>query len=136
MGFQAGQVFINFPVKDLQASVEFFTAVGFEFDPNYTDENATCMIINDKTYAMLLTREFFSTFSSKAITDTSSHTEVITAISAVSREQVDELVKKALAAGGKPYNDPSDMGFMYTWSFQDIDGHLWEIMYMDENAQQ
>lgn len=136
MGFQAGQVFINLPVKHLQESIDFFTALGFEFNSDYTDENATCLIINENTFAMLLTREFFGTFTSKTIIDTSSHTEVIVAISASSREQVDELVNKALAAGGKPYNDPVDMGFMYNWSFQDIDGHLWEVMYMDGSAQQ
>ncbi|WP_150266961.1 VOC family protein [Paenibacillus tepidiphilus] len=134
MGFQAGQVFINLPVNQLQASIDFFTALGFEFNPHYTDENATCMIINGNTYAMLLTREYFQTFVTKTIVDASSQAEVIIAISASSRAEVDELVNKALAAGGKPYNDPVDHGFMYNWSFQDVDGHLWEVMYMAENG--
>ncbi|MCE3200172.1 VOC family protein [Paenibacillus sonchi] len=134
MGFKAGQLFVNLPVNDLQASINFFTALGFEFNLQYTDENATCLIINDNTFAMLLTKEFFKTFVSKEITDTSSHTEVIMAFSASSRAEVDELVHKALAAGGKKYNDPVDHGFMYSWSFQDIDGHLWETMYMEEGT--
>jgi predicted lactoylglutathione lyase len=134
MGFQAGQLFVNLPVNHLQESIDFFTALGFEFNPQYTDENATCMIINENTFAMLLTREFFGTFTSKSIVDTSGHTEVIMAISVPSREQVDELVKKALDAGGKPFNEPVEHGFMYNWSFQDIDGHLWEVMYMDESS--
>lgn len=134
MGFQAGQLFVNLPVNHLQESIDFFTALGFGFNPQYTDEKATCMIINENTFAMLLTREFFGTFTSKSIVDTSGHTEVIMALSVPSREQVDELVKKALDAGGKPFNDPVDHGFMYNWSFQDIDGHLWEVMSMDESS--
>ncbi|AIQ51942.1 VOC family protein [Paenibacillus sp. FSL R7-0331] len=136
MGFQAGQLFINLPVANLQRSIEFFTAIGFEFNPQFTDENATCMIINGNSYAMLLTREYFGTFTNKTIIDSAAHTEVITCFSAASREQVDELVQKALNAGGKPFNDPVDHGFMYNWSFQDPDGHLWEVMYMDESAAQ
>lgn len=135
MGYKAGQLFVNLPVSNLQDSINFFTALGFEFNPQYTDENATCMIINDNTFAMLLTKEFFNTFTSKSVVDTAGHTEVILAFSAASRAEVDELVHKALEAGGKPFNDPVDHGFMYNWSFQDIDGHLWEVMYMDENAQ-
>ncbi|MEK5236295.1 VOC family protein [Paenibacillus sp. FSL L8-0470] len=134
MGFQAGQLFVNLPVDNLQNSINFFTALGFEFNPQYTDENATCMIINGNTFAMLLVKEFFNTFTSKKIIDTSGQTEVILAISASSKTEVDELVQKALAAGGKPFNNPVDHGFMYNWSFQDIDGHLWEVMYMEENA--
>ncbi|MNI55642.1 Glyoxalase-like domain protein [compost metagenome] len=136
MGFQAGQLFVNLPVTNLQKSIDFFTALGFEFNPQFTDENATCMIINQNTYAMLLTREYFNTFTSKKVIDTAEHTEVIIAISASSKTQVDELVQKALGAGGKPFNDPVDHGFMYNWSFQDPDGHLWEVMYMDESAVQ
>lgn len=102
MGFQAGQLFVNLPVDNLQNSINFFTALGFEFNPQYTDENATCMIINGNTFAMLLVKEFFNTFTSKKIIDTSGQTEVILAISASSKTEVDELVQKALAAGGKP----------------------------------
>lgn len=135
MGYQAGQLFVNLSVNNLQESIKFFTALGFEFNPQYTDENATCMIINGNTFAMLLTKEFFGTFTSKSIIDTAGHTEVILAFSAASRAEVDELVHKALEAGGKPFNDPVDHGFMYNWSFQDIDGHLWEVMYMEQGAE-
>lgn len=134
MGYQTGQLFVNLPVSNLQDSINFFTALGFEFNPQFTNENATCMILNANTFVMLLTREFFKTFVSKEIVDTTGHTEVILAFSAASRAEVDELVNKALEAGGKPYNDPVDHGFMYSWSFQDPDGHLWEVVYMEENA--
>lgn len=117
-------------------SVEFFTKLGFEFNAQFTDENATGMIVNDNTFVMLLVESFFKTFTKKDISVAAKSTEVIVALSADSREQVDELVHKALAAGGKPSNDPADHGFMYAWSFQDIDGHLWEVMYMDASAVQ
>ncbi|MBU7314824.1 VOC family protein [Paenibacillus oleatilyticus] len=136
MAFTADKVFINLPVKDLTKSVEFFTKLGFEFNAQFTDENATGMIVNDNTFVMLLVESFFKTFTKKDISDAAKSTEVIVALSADSREQVDELVHKALAAGGKPSNDPADHGFMYAWSFQDIDGHLWEVMYMDASAVQ
>ncbi|ALX47150.1 VOC family protein [Lentibacillus amyloliquefaciens] len=130
---QAKQIYVNLPVKDLNKSVAFFSKIGFEFDPQATDENATCMVINENTFVMLLVETFFKTFTNKEIADTTNNTEAILAISAESREQVDEIVKKALEAGGKSANDPIDHGFMYGWSFQDIDGHLWEVMYMDES---
>lgn len=134
MGFQAEKTFVNLPVKDLKKTVEFFTKLGFEFDPQYTDANATCMIVNSNTFVMLLVEEFFQTFIKKELADASRTSEVIMALTADSRAQVDELVNKALEAGGKPYNDPVDHGFMYTWSFQDPDNHLWELFYMDPNA--
>lgn len=134
MGLQAKQIYVNMPVKDLNKSVNFFTKVGFEFNPEFTDENATCMVINENTFVMLLVETFFKTFTNKEIADATNNTEAILAISAESREQVDEIVNKALEAGGKPSNDPIDHGFMYGWSFQDIDGHLWEVMYMDESG--
>lgn len=130
---QAKQIYVNLPVKDLNKSVAFFSKIGFEFDPQATDKNATCMVINENTFVMLLVETFFKTFTNKEIADTTNNTEAILAISAESREQVDEIVKKALEAGGKSANDPIDHGFMYGWSFQDIDGHLWEVMYMDES---
>ncbi|MCQ6557385.1 VOC family protein [Paenibacillus mendelii] len=134
MGTQADKIFVNLPVKDLKKSIDFFTALGFEFNAQYTDDNATCMVISEHIFVMLLVEDFFQTFTKKAISDSTKTTEVILALSANSREAVDELVHKALAAGGKASNDPADHGFMYAWSFQDIDGHLWEIMYMDESA--
>lgn len=134
MGFQAKQIYVNVPVKDLQKSMEFFTKVGFEFNPQFTDQNAACMIVGENIYVMLLVENFFKTFTKKEIADAAKHTEVIVAISAESREQVDAVVNKALEAGGKPANDPVDHGFMYGWSFEDIDGHLWELIYMDAGA--
>lgn len=134
MAYTADKIFVNLPVKDLNKSVEFFTKIGFEFNPQFTDENATSMIINDNAFVMLLVENFFKTFTKKDISDTAKSAEVIVALSAASREQVDELVSKALAAGGKSLNDPVDHGFMYVWSFQDIDGHLWELTYMDVSA--
>jgi predicted lactoylglutathione lyase len=134
MAFLSKNIFVNLPVKDLNKTVEFFTQIGFEFNPQFTDENATCMIIGENIYAMLLVEPFFKTFIQKEIADAAKTTEVIVALSADSREQVDEIVNKALAAGAKPYNEPIDHGFMYSWSFQDINDHLWELVHMDENA--
>jgi len=128
------QIYVNVPVSDLTKSVDFFTRLGFEFNKDFTDENATCMIVSDTAFVMLLTNDFFKRFTNKELTDAASHTEAILAISAGSRAEVDEMVNTALAAGGQPSNDKMDEGFMYSWSFQDLDGHLWEVMYMDESA--
>ncbi|MFE1626436.1 VOC family protein [Brevibacillus reuszeri] len=134
MGVTADKIFVNLPVKDLQASIEFFSKIGFEFNPQFTDDNATCMVINDHIFVMLLVEGFFKTFTKKEIADATKSTEVIVALSADSREQVDEIVNKALAAGGTTPNEPTDHGFMYGRSFQDLDGHLWELIYMEEGV--
>ncbi|WP_340015746.1 VOC family protein [Paenibacillus sp. FSL K6-1318] len=134
MGIRAKQIFVNLPVQDLKKSVEFFTKVGFEFDANFTDESATCMIIGENIYAMLLVEERFQSFISKKISNAAETTEVIVALSVDSREQVDVIVQAALDAGGKPSNEPQDHGFMYGWSFQDLDDHLWEVSYIDLSA--
>ncbi len=131
---RAKQIFVNLPVQDLKKSVEFFTKVGFEFDANFTDESATCMIIGDNIYAMLLVEARFQSFISKKISNAADTTEVIVALSVDSREQVDTIVQAALDAGAKPSNEPQDHGFMYGWSFQDLDDHLWEVSYMDLSA--
>ncbi len=128
---RAEQIFVNLPVKDLKRSVDFFTKVGFEFNANFTDESATCMIIGDNIYAMLLVEDRFQSFISKKISNAADTAEVIVALTVESREQVDLIVQAALDAGAKPYNDPQDHGFMYGWSFQDLDDHLWEVSYMD-----
>jgi predicted lactoylglutathione lyase len=130
----ARQIYVNLPVKDVGRSVEFFTQLGFDFDPQFTDENATCMILSDHAFVMLLAEDFFRTFTKKPVTDAAIGTEVILALSASSREEVDDLVGRALAAGGKPSNEPMDHGFMYASSFQDVDGHLWEVVYMETDA--
>ena len=125
------QIFMNLPVKDLDRSVQFFTALGFTFNQDYTDQNATCMVVNDDAYVMLLVEKFFQTFTSKEIVDATSATEAIMAFSVDSRDAVDQMVSKALDAGGTESQPVQDYGFMYSHSFQDPDGHLWEVMWMD-----
>ena len=125
------KIFVNLPVKDLRKSIAFFTALGYSFNQQFTDENAGCLVISDDIYAMLLVEPFFKTFTKKDIADATRSTEAIVALGVENRQRVDELVDKALAAGGSPANDTNDMGFMYTRSFQDPDGHLWEVFYMD-----
>ncbi|MGG0287356.1 VOC family protein [Peribacillus butanolivorans] len=134
MGVQAEKIFVNLPVKDLNASIEFFTKVGFDFNEQMTNENATCVVISESIYVMLLVEDYFKTFTKREIPDTAKSTEAIVALSVKSKEEVDEIVNKALDVGGKPFNEAIDHGFMYGWSFQDIDGHLWEIFYMDESG--
>jgi predicted lactoylglutathione lyase len=128
------QIFVNLPVKDLSRTVEFFKKLGFAFNPQFTDENATCMIIHDNIFVMLLVEKFFKTFTKKEICDTAKDTEVIIALSTESREKVDEMMQQVFEAGGKESREPQDHGWMYGRSFQDINGHLWEIIYMDEKA--
>jgi uncharacterized protein len=130
----ATKIFVNLPVKDLSQSVEFFTKLGFSFDAQFTDETATCMIVSDDIFVMLLTHEKFKTFTPKAICDATKSTEVLVCLSSESREKVDDMVRKAVAAGGTTYNDPQDYGFMYGHGFQDRDGHIWELMYMEPSA--
>ncbi len=127
-------IFVNLPVSDLQRTVDFWSGLGFTFNPQFTDENATCMVISDHACVMLLTEKFFSGFTRKPVVDATAQTETILALSAESREEVDSLVEKALATGGAPSNEPQEEGFMYGRSFQDPDGHLWEVLYMDPAA--
>jgi uncharacterized protein len=127
-------IFVNLPVKDLNKTVEFFTKLGFTFNPQFTDENATCMIVGKDIFVMLLVEKFFKTFTKKEISDTTKNTEAIVALSAQSREEVDQMMEKVLGAGGREARDPQDHGWMYGRSFEDINGHLWEIFYMDESA--
>jgi predicted lactoylglutathione lyase len=128
------QIFVNLPVKDLQKSIGFFTKLGYTFNLNFTNENATCMIISESIYAMLLAEPFFKTFTKKEICDTSKNIEAIIALSCDSRAAVDELGQKAEEAGARIPKPADDQGFMYTRSFEDPDGHLWEIFYMDPAA--
>jgi uncharacterized protein len=129
-----GQIYVNLPVKDLNKTVEFFTKLGFTFNPQFTDENATCMIIDSNIFVMLLVEKYFGTFTKKAISDTTKDTEVIIALATESREKVDEMLSNVLKAGGSEPREPQDHGWMYGRSFQDINGHLWEVIYMDEKA--
>lgn len=128
------QIFVNLPVKDLNKTVEFFTKLGFTFNPQFTDENATCMIVGKDIFVMLLVEKFFKTFTKKEISDTAKNTEMIVALSTQSREEVDQMMEKIVGAGGRESRDPQDHGWMYGRSFEDINGHLWEIFYMDESA--
>jgi len=128
------KIFVNLPVRDLGKSIDFFTKIGFSVNPQFTDENAACVVISDDIYAMLLVEKFFQSFTSKDIVDAAKSTEAILALGLDSRDQVDELVDKALAAGGQPGHFTNDDGFMYGRSFQDLDGHLWEALYMDPAA--
>lgn len=130
----ARQIFVNLPVKDLDRSVAFFTALGFTFNPMFTDENATCMIVAEDIFVMLLVEPFFKTFTPKPLCDAHARTEVLICLSAASRAEVDALVSKALAAGGQTPNPAKDYGFMYQHGFEDLDGHLWELAYMDMAA--
>jgi uncharacterized protein len=128
------QIFVNLPVKDLSKSIEFFTKLGFTFNPQFTDENATCMIVSENIFVMLLVEKFFKTFTPKEICDTTKSAEVLVALSFESRAEVDEIVAKAIAAGGTTYKESNDMGFMYQHGFQDLDGHIWEIFFMESSA--
>jgi predicted lactoylglutathione lyase len=128
------QLYVNLAVDDLDRSVAFFTALGFTFDPRFTDETATSMVVGEDAYVMLLTKAKFAEFAKKPIVDAAAQTEVLLAVSAGSREGVDELADAALASGGAEANDPLDYGFMYSRSFQDPDGHVWEVVWMDEEA--
>jgi predicted lactoylglutathione lyase len=128
------KIFINLPVKDLNNTIDFFTKLGFKFNPQFTDENATCMIVGEDIFVMLLVEKFFKTFTKKEICDTSKDTEVIVALSVESREKVDQMINKALESGGKESREPQDHGWMYGRSFEDINKHLWEIIYIDESA--
>jgi hypothetical protein len=130
----ARQIFVNLPVKDLDRTVTFFTALGFEFNPQFTDEKAACMIIGENSFVMLLVEEFFSTFTNKPISDATQTAEVIVAVSADSREAVAEMVEKAIGAGGTAPNKAHDYGWMYQHGFQDPDGHVWEVAYIDAAA--
>jgi uncharacterized protein len=128
------QIFVNLPVKDLKKSIEFFTTLGYKFDPQFTDSNATCMIVGENIFVMLLVESFFKTFTQKEICDAKKQTEVLVCLSVDSRKKVDELVARAVSAGGTAPTKAKDHGFMYGHGFQDLDGHIWELIYMEPNA--
>lgn len=130
----ATKMFVNLPVKDLDQSIDFFTKLGFSFNAQFTDKTATCMIVSEENFVMLLTHDKFKAFTPKEICDATKSSEVLIALSLENREKVDEMVRKAVAAGGTTYNEPQDHGFMYSHGFQDPDGHIWEVFYMDPSA--
>jgi uncharacterized protein len=130
----AKKIFVNLPVKDLKKSMEFFVKLGYTFNAQFTDETAACMVIAEDIFAMLLTEAKFKGFTPNAICDARKSTEVLVALSCDTRDQVDETVRKAVAAGGNTYNKPQDHGFMYGHGFQDLDGHIWEVFFMEPSA--
>jgi uncharacterized protein len=128
------RLFVNLPVADLNRSVEFFAALGFSFDPQFTDDNATCMVVSEHIQVMLLTQPFFAGFTKKPVADARAATEVLLALSCETRDDVDALVAKAVAAGAATPIEARDHGFMYQHGFEDPDGHQWEVFWMDEAA--
>jgi len=130
----ATKIFVNLPVKNLNRSIEFFTKLGYRFNQQFTDETATCMIVTDDIFVMLLTEAKFKTFTPNEICDAKKYTEVLVCLSLESRAKVDEMVRKAVAIGGTTYNEPQDHAFMYGHGFQDLDGHIWELIYMEPSA--
>jgi len=128
------KLFVNIPVHDLKKSMDFFSSLGFTFNKQFTDEKAACMIVNEDAYFMLLTEPFFRTFTKRQPADTSRATESMFALSCESRPEVDDIVRRAIDAGGTHAMDPVDHGFMYGWSFYDLDNHHWEVLWMDPNA--
>ena len=128
------QIFVNLPVKNVERTRAFFAGLGFSFNPQYSNDQALCMQIGENIFAMLLVERFFQGFTSKPIADARVSTEVLTCLSCESREEVDALVAKAVAAGGRTPNPKQDHGFMYGHGFEDLDGHIWEVMWMDPTA--
>lgn len=127
-------IFVNLPVNDLDASKRFFTELGYSINAQFSDDNATSVVISETIVAMLLKKEFYATFTSKEIADATKTSEVLLCLSAESREKVDELIGKALAAGGTEPREPQDHGFMYSRAFDDLDGHTWEVVWMDPST--
>ena len=127
-------IFVNLPVADLAAAKTFYEAIGATNNPQFTDETAACMVFSDTIHVMLLTHDKFRQFTPKAVADSHATSEVLIAISADSRDGVDEITDKALAAGGREAREKQDYGFMYSRSFEDLDGHIWEPMWMDMEA--
>jgi predicted lactoylglutathione lyase len=131
----ATKIFVNLPIRDLNKSVEFFTKLGFTFNPQFTDETATCMIVSEDIFVMLLTREKFKDFIPHEVCDATKSSEVIICLSCENRAKVDEITGKAIAAGAASPMGSKDYGFMYQNSFQDLDGHLWELVYMESGVE-
>jgi hypothetical protein len=129
-------IFVNLAVDDLDASKKFFTELGYSINPQFSDENAASVVISDTIIAMLLTKQQYAGFTKKEIVDATKSSEVLLGLSAESREKVDELVEKAVAAGGSVTGETQDHGFMYGRAFDDLDGHTWEVIWMDPAAVQ
>jgi len=128
------QIFVNLPVRDLKRSMTFFKALGLSFNPAFTNENAACLVIGENLYAMLLTEPFFQTFTEKTLIDAHTRVETLICLSCESRAEVDDVIAKAVAAGGRTPRPPQDHGFMYGHAFEDLDGHIWELVHMAPEA--
>jgi predicted lactoylglutathione lyase len=128
------QIFVNLPVSDLKRSMTFFKALGLSFNSQFTNDQAACLVVGENIFAMLLVEEFFRTFTHKPLVDPNAATEVIVCLSCESRAEVDDLVAKAVAAGGRAPREPQDHGFMYAHGFEDVDGHIWELVHMSPEA--
>jgi predicted lactoylglutathione lyase len=128
------QIFVNLPIKNMERSQAFFKALGYSFNPQFTNDQGACMVVSETIYVMLLVEPFFQTFTGKPIADAKKSTEVLVCLSCESRSAVDDMVRKARAAGGAVPRQPQDHGFMYAHGFEDLDGHIWEVVYMDPNA--
>lgn len=128
------KIFVNLPVDNVSATMDFFSKLGFSFNEKFTDEKGACMMVGENIFVMFLTNDFFQTFTKKERTDTTKAIEVITALSLESKEEVDELLERALAVGAEEVNEAQDHDFMYSRSFEDLDGHIWEVFFMDESA--
>ena len=129
-------IFVNLAVHDLSRSMDFFRTLGFRFNPKFTDQNAACMILSEQGYVMLLMEPFFKGFTSRELCDTRTHTEALLALTCESRAEVDALLQLAVGAGGVDTGKVQEMGFMYGRSFYDLDGHHWELFWMDPSATQ
>lgn len=130
----ATKIFVNLAVKDLNKSMEFFTQLGFRFNPVFTNETSACMIIGENIFCMLLAESKFKEFTGKKISDAHKFIETLISIDLDSRKKVDEMVEKAIGAGGATYRETDDLGWMYQRSIEDLDGHQWELIYLDEVA--
>ena len=127
----ATKIFVTLPVRDLRKSIEFFSRLGFSFNPQVTDETAACMIVSDQIFVTLIAHDKFKTLTPNAVCDATTHTEVLVCLSCESREKADDMIRKAVAGGGRIYKQPHDHGLMYEHGFQDLDGHIWEVIYME-----
>ncbi len=125
------KIYVNLAVKDLEKSIAFFKQLDFKFNPQFSNSSSSCLMISDDIFVMLMLEERFQTFTPKMLCNTQTHTEMLLCLSCDSREEVDQIVRKAVTAGGAMYNEAQDHGFMYTHGFQDLDGHIWELIYMD-----
>jgi len=130
----ATKIFVNLPVRDLARSVKFFAGLGYSFNPQFTDETAACMVVSEDIFVMLLTLAKFKEFTPRDICDAKKSTEVLVCLTCETRDEVDTMVRKAVDAGGTTYAESKDYGFMYQHGFQDLDGHIWELIYMDPGA--